>query len=200
MFETNSKFPKIFVYMMSLIALIISCGVFFSPKIVGGAYFIALLICTIIFILDRKYGSILTNYKITYLLFEIVNFLATITILVYEYTKHTEVLNVFLILLVGLEVLMMLVDIFVLKNKHLTKIENIIIDFVKLCSMVCLLTYFFNVSKLYFAIFAFVFEVVNVAVKVLVYIENKSKINVDVAQDEKIEDIIHSSNVEGDVE
>ena len=96
--------------------------------------------------------------------------------------------------------MMCYVDIFVLKNKYLSKTENLIIDFVKLCSMVCLITYFFHVSKLYFAIFAFVFEVVNVAVKVLSYFENKSKANIIVVQEEKIEDIIHSSNVEGDAE
>ena len=54
------------------------------------------LVCGVIFILDRKYGSILTNYKVTYLLFEVVNLVAVITVIVYEYTKHTEILNLFL--------------------------------------------------------------------------------------------------------
>lgn len=193
MFETNSKFPKIFVYMMSLIAVIILCGMFFSLKIVGGAYFIALLILAVIFILDKKYGSILTNYKVTYLLFEIVNLFATLSIVAYEYAKHTEVLNVFLILLGLVEVVMIILDIFLLKNKHLTKTKNVIIDFVKLCSMVCLITYFFNVSKLYFAIFAFMFEVVNIAVKVITFYENRSKKEVVEKPVDKIEDIIHSS-------
>lgn len=200
MFETNSKFPKIFVYMMSLIAIIIFAGMFFSLKIVGGAYFIALLISAIIFILDRKYGSILTNYKLTYILFEAVNFLATVSILVYEYSKHTEVLNVFLILLGIVEVLMIILDIFLLKNKHLTKTKNVIIDFVKVCSMVCLITYFFNVSKLYFAIFAFMFEVVNIAVKVITYYENRSNNEIVEHTVEKIEDIIHSNDGDEDGE
>ena len=144
MFETNSKFPRIFVYMMSVLASIMFVGIFFGVKLVGGAYFIALLICGIIFILDKKYGSILTNYKVTYLLFELVNLIAVLSVIVYEYSSHTETLNVFLILLVVIELVMGIIDIFLIKNKQLTKTKNLIIDFIKLCSMVCIITYFFN--------------------------------------------------------
>lgn len=199
MFETNSKFPKIFVYMMSLIAVIMLAGIFFSLKIVGGAYFVALLVCAIIFILDKKYGTLLTNYKVTYLLFEIVNFVAVMAVIAYEYSSHTETLSLFLILLGALEVLMMIIDIFLLKNKYLTKTQNLLIDFVKLCSMVCIITYFFNVSKLYFALFAFVFEGANITVKVLVYSENKGSNEKVVQKAEAIEDIIHAGD-DGDGE
>ena len=194
MFETNSKFPKIFVYMMSVLAAIMFVGIFFSAKIVGGAYFIAMLICGIIFILDRKYGSILTNYKVTYLLYELVNLIAVLSVIVYEYSKHTETLNVFLILLLVVEIVMGIVDIFLLKNKQLTKTKNLIIDFIKLCSMVCIITYFFNVSKLFFAIFAFVFESMNIAVKVVTYIENKNHAIEQSKPQENLEDIIHSDD------
>lgn len=199
MFETNSKFPKIFVYMMSLVAVIMLSGIFFSLKVVGGAYFVALLLCAIIFILDKKYGTILTNYKVTYLLFEIVNFVAVIAVIAFEYVGHTDTLNLFLILLGALEVLMMIIDIFLLKNKHLTKVQNLLIDLVKLCSMVCIITYFFNVSKLYFVLFAFVFEVANITVKVLVYSENKGNNEKVVQKTEAIEDIIHAGD-DGDGE
>ena len=194
MFETNSKFPKIFVYMMSVLAAIMFIGIFFSAKIVGGAYFIAMLICAILFILDRKYGSILTNYKVTYLLFELVNFVAVLSVIVYEFSKHTETLNVFLILLVAVEFVMAIIDIFLIKNKQLTKTKNLIIDFIKLCSMVCIITYFFNVSKLFFAIFAFVFESINIAVKFITYIENKDNLAAQTVSHEKLEDIIHSDD------
>ena len=199
MFETNSKFPKIFVYMMSLIAVIMLSGIFFSLKVVGGAYFVAMLVCAIIFILDKKYGTLLTNYKLTYLLFEIVNFVAVLAVIAYEYSKHTETLNLFLILLGVLEVLMMIIDIFLLKNKHLEKIQNLLIDFVKLCSMVCIITYFFNVSKLYFALFAFMFEIANITIKILVFSENNGKAENAELKPEAIEDIIHSGD-DGDGE
>ena len=205
MFESNSKFPKIFVYMMSLLAVIMFIGMFFGVVFVGSPYFIAMLICAVILILDRRYGSILTNYKLTYLLFEIVNLIAVISVVYYEYSKHTEMLNIFLILLIAIEVVMAIIDIFLLKNKNLTKIKNVIIDFIKLCSMICIMTYFFNVSKLYFAIFAFVFESMNLAVKISTYFENlgkKQKTEPETENQEKtekIEDIIHS-NSEGDGE
>lgn len=205
MFESNSKFPRIFVYMMSFLALIMFIGMFFGVVFVGSPYFIAMLVCAIILILDRRYGSILTNYKLIFLLFEIVNLIAVISVVYYEYSKHTEILNLFLILLIVVEVVMAIIDIFLLKNKNLTKIKNVIIDFIKLCSMICIITYFFNVSKLYFAIFAFVFEAMNLAVKISTYFENLGKVkenaNETAVQEktEKIEDIIHSNN-EGDGE
>lgn len=195
MFESNSKFPRIFVYMMSLLAAFIFVGMFFGVLFVGSSYFIAMLICAIILLLDKKYGSILTNYKLTYLLFEIINLMAVISVVYYEYKNLTDILNLFLILLIALELLMALVDIFLLKNKDLTKTKNLLIDFIKLCSMVCIITYFFGVSKLYFAIFAFVFEAMNIAVKVETFFENKNKKNEpSQPKEEKIEDIIHSSD------
>lgn len=195
MFESNSKFPKIFVYMMSILALIIFVGMFFGVVFVGIPYFIAVLICAIILLLDKKYGTILTNYKLTYLLYEIINFIAIISVVYHEYSKHSETLNLFLILLIVVEILMAVVDIFLLKNRNLNKSKNLLIDFLKLCSMICVMTYFFGVSKLYFAIFAFVFEAMNIAVKVATFYDNKnnSKTN-EIVQEQKLEDIIHSSD------
>lgn len=204
MFESNSKFPKIFVYMMTLLACFVLVGMFFGVVFVGSSYLIAILICAIILILDKKYGTILTNYKLTYLLFEIINLLAVISVLYYEFSKHTEELNLFLILLVVIEVLMALIDLFLLKNKHLNKSKNLMIDFFKLCSMICIITYFFGVSKLYFSIFALMFESMNVAVKLVAFFENKKhaeQTKEDVKKDEqKLEDIIQSNDDVGDGE
>ena len=202
MFESNSKFPKIFVYMMSVLALMMFIGMFFGVVFVGSPYFIALLICAILLILDRKYGSILTNYKLVYLLFEIVNLFAVISVVYYEYSKHTEILNTFLILLIIIETLMALIDIFLLKNKKLTRTMNVVIDFIKLCSMICIITYFFGVSKLYFAIFAFVFESINLTVKVISFLDKPTNEDAKIDEKpEKLEDIIHSgSENEGDGE
>lgn len=206
MFESNSKFPKIFVYMMCVLALTMFVGMFFGVVFVGSPYFIAMLVCAIILLLDKRYGSILTNYKLTYLLFEIVNLMAVISVVYYEYSKHTEILNTFLILLIVVEVLMAIIDILVLKNKNLNKTRNLIIDFIKLCSMICIITYFFGVSKLYFAIFAFVFEAMNLSVKVVTFfdcpknVKDKTEIVQEKEIDEKIEDIIHSDDSNGDGE
>lgn len=195
MFESNSKFPKIFVYMMSILAVVIFVGMFFGVVFVGIPYFIAMLICAIILLLDKKYGTILTNYKLTYLLFEIINLIAVISVVYHEYSNHSETLNLFLFLLIAVEVLMAVIDIFLLKNKNLNKSKNLLIDFLKLCSMICVITYFFNVSKLYFAIFAFVFEAMNIAIKVATVYDNKKPVE-EKKQEQSLEDIIHSSDNE----
>lgn len=200
MFESTSKFPKIFVYMMALLACFMFVGMFFGVVFVGSSYLIAILICAIILVLDKKYGSILTNYKLTYFLFEIINLIAVISALYYEFSKHSETLNLFLVLLIIIEILMAFIDLLLLKNKFLNKSQNLMIDFFKLCSMICIITYFFGVSKLYFAIFAFVFEAMNVAVKLVNFFENRNK-KVELKKDieNNLEDIIHSSD-EGDGE
>lgn len=201
MFESNSKFPRIFVYIMSFLAAVIFVGMFFDVKFVGAPYFIAMIICAVIFLLDRKFATLLTNYKLTYFLFELVNLMAVISVVYYEYENLDKNLELFLILLLVVEVLMAVIDIFLLKNKDLSRTKNLIIDFIKLCSMICILTYFFGVSKLYFAIFALIFEGMNVALKVSTYFEslNKKDKIIEIKKEEKLEDIIHSNN-EGDGE
>ena len=195
MFESNSKFPKFYVYMMLLSAILAFAGMFFSVKIVSAIYFIAIILSLVLFILDKKYGTLLTNYKLTFALFELVNLIAVVSVVYYEFSNHLEVLNLFLILLIAIEVLMLIIDIFVIKNKNLTKRENLTIDFFKLCSMVCILTYFFNVSELYFSIFAFVFESIVLVFKVYSNLEDKPE---EEKKEELIEDVIHSNSEEGD--
>jgi len=196
MFESNSKLPKIFVYMLSAVAAFMFVGLFFGVGYVRVPYFIAAIICVIMLVLDKKADSNLTNYKLTYLLFGLVNLLAVISVIYYEFTKYSKVLNVFLVLLIVVEVLLAVVDLFVLKNKYLTKKFNLTIDFVRLGSMICIMTYFFGVSDLYFAIFAFAFELANMAVKVLTFFKHKENKEVKEEKTEEIEDIIHSSDEE----
>lgn len=198
MFESNSKFPKFYVYMMLLSAILAFVGMFFSVKIVSAIYFVVIILSLVLYILDKKYGTLLTNYKLTFALFELVNLIAVISIVYYEFSNHSEVLNLFLILLIVIEVLMLIIDIFVIKNKNLTKKENLTIDFFKLCSMVCILTYFFNVSKLYFSIFAFVFEAIVLVFKVYCNLEDKPTEEETKKEEDIIEDVIHSSSEEGD--
>ena len=102
----------------------------------------------------------------------------------------------FLILLVDAEVLMAIIDVFILKNKNLTKRFNLVIDVARLCSMICIMTYFFGISDLYFSIFAFVFEIANISIKVSTHFISRKKEDVKEENVEKIEDIIHSSDEE----
>lgn len=168
MFDSPSRFPKIFVYMLTSIAIIMFIGMFFSLELVSIIYFLALLISVVVLILDRKYGTILTNYKLTFFLFDLINLIAVIAITYYEYTKHTLILNIFLISLIVMETLLMVLDIFFIHNKNLTKAENLLVDSVKFGSMICILTYFFGVSILFYAIDALAFEIANFVLKIYV--------------------------------
>lgn len=197
----NSKFPKFFIYMQLAVSLIILVGMFFSVKIVGGVYFIALIISAVFVVLDKKYGSLLTNYKLTFFLFDLVNLIAVIAIVYYEYTKHTFVLNMFLTLLIVIEVLMMVVDMFLIKNKNISPNQNFIVDVLKLCSMICILTYLFNVSDLYFAIVAFVFEIVIFVLRLVLNRDTSSQKAKEEIHENSLAKRIHSAGEsEGDVE
>ena len=201
MFENNVKFPKFFICMQIALSLIILIGMFFSVKFVACVYFVALIISAVFVMLDKKYGSILTNYKLTFFLFDLINLIGVIAILYYEYAKHTKILNVFLILVLVVECLMMIVDFVLIKNENLSNNENFLADIIKLCSMICLLTYFCNVSDLYFSIVAFVFELIAFGMRM--YINRPS--NITKIKEEKFEKIIvkrirSAGENEGDVE
>ena len=168
MFESTSKFPKFYLYMLLCIAITIFIGMFFSLTLVCVVYFVALLLSAVVLMLDKKYGTILTNYKLTFFLFDLINLIAAIAIIYYENKTHTRELNNFLIGLIVANVVLMVVDIFLIKNKNMTKTENLWIDVVKLCSMICMLTYFFKVSELVYAIVALGFEVINLVLKIVV--------------------------------
>ena len=68
--NNTAKFPRFFVYILLILAAIMFIGMFFSVNFVGITYFIALLVCIVLLLLDRRYGTILTNYKLTFFLFD----------------------------------------------------------------------------------------------------------------------------------
>ncbi|MBR2390968.1 MAG: hypothetical protein IKB06_00560 [Clostridia bacterium] len=198
--EKNFRFPQFFNYLLVTLSVIIFAGMFFSVKIVGGVYFIAILLSVVFAILDKKYGKFLSNYKVTFFLFDLINLISVIAILYYEYSRHEMILNVFLILLIVIEVLMMIIDFFLIKNKNLSKNESFIVNVVKIASMICILTYFYKVSILFFAIDALFFEVASLVLKIYV---NKAEKNEEINEpvEPKVEDIIQSAGKdEGDVE
>ena len=190
--EKNFRFPQFFNYLLVTLSVIIFAGMFFSVKIVGGVYFIAILLSVVFAILDKKYGKFLSNYKVTFFLFDLINLISVIAILYYEYSRHEMILNVFLILLIVIEVLMMIIDFFLIKNKNLSKNESFIVNVVKIASMICILTYFYKVSILFFAIDALFFEVASLVLKIYV---NKAEKNEEINEpvEPKVEDIIQSA-------
>lgn len=202
MFESTSKFPKFFVYILLLLAVMIFAGMFFSFDFVTAIYFITLIVSCVALILDKKYGTILTNYKLMFFLFDMINLIAVIAIIYYEWTKHTLLLNILLICLIAINIALMAIDMFLISNKNLTKNENLAVDIVKFGSMVCVLTYFFKVSILFYAIDALIFEISNLALKIYVNYNGRkpqTQEDEDTVED-KIVSIIRSSSDEKEVD
>ena len=193
MFDNNSKFPKFAIYMLSAISVIMVVAIFFDIEIVATAYFVALTIVVVFLMLDKKYGPLLTNYKLAFFHFDLINLISIISIICYEFYKHALILNIFLISLIVMQIVMMVVDIVVIKNKKITPPEHLIIDAMTIGTMICILTYFFKVSNLFFAVDALIFEIAILVIKLMFNkygdgIEAKTK-----QDDEKLEEIIHSA-------
>ena len=199
--EKNFKFPQFFSYLLIALSVIMFVGMFFSVKLVGGAYFIAILLSVVFAILDKKYGRFLSNYKVTFFLFDLTNLIAVVAVIYYESARQGIMLKTFLALLVFIEVLMMIIDFFLIKNHNLTKNSSFIVNVVKIASMVCILTYFYKVSILFFAIDALVFEVASLILKIYVNRHEKNEEATMLQAEMKVEDIIQSNREDdGDVE
>lgn len=196
--NNTAKFPRFFVYILLILAAIMFIGMFFSVNFVGITYFIALLVCIVLLLLDKRYGTILTNYKLTFFLFDLINMIAVIAIIYYEFFKHTFILNLFLIELIIVEAFLFAVDILVVKNKNISKEGCFFVNVVKLGSMICILTYFYKVSTLWFAIDALIFEIASIVLKIYFNSVKFGKINKIETEKEseivKIETRIHSAD------
>lgn len=163
----KSKFSSFFVCMLIPMALLMFVSMFFSVKIVEGIYFAALILAVVYLILNKKYGKFISNHKLAFILFELINLIAVIAIIYYEFKKFTILLNLFLIALLVAEIVLICLDIFYVKNENINAQENLFISVLKLGSFICIITYFFNISTLFFAIDALIFEIANIIIKVL---------------------------------
>lgn len=168
MFERNSKFPRFFILMLVPIAIVMLFGMFFSLRFVANSYFIALLIAVVFMMLDRHHGENLTNYKLAFFVFDFINLIATITVIYFEYSKQSLILNILLIALVAIFVILLIVDGVLLKNKNITKRYSSFVNLLNIGTMICILTYFFNVSELFFVIDALVFEISILIIKLII--------------------------------
>ena len=152
--------------------------------------------------LKRKYGSDLSNYKMTFFLLDLICIIALVTVLVYEYSTASMILNGFMFLLIGMLVLSLIIDWFLIKNQRFTNNENTLVNVVKLCSMICILTYFFNVSDLFFAIDSLIFEVAGFILKIYLNMDDSQKKTEEKVEEEPtIEEMISSvGQNEGDMD
>ena len=206
MFENTSKFPRIFIYILIILSILIFAEIFFDFSHVGIFYFVAILIMAVFLLLDKKYGKLLTNHKAVFFLCDFINLVATVAILYYEYSKHNSVLNGFLIALISILGIMIIMDILVVADKFFLRKEFLFIDVFELCSMICIFTYFNKVSEFWFGVTAFVFILAVLVFKVVATIKlrfhNKRQIEEEkpVVTENEIEKLIQSNEEQGEVE
>ena len=199
MLEKNSKFPRFFILMLIPLALIMLVGMFFGVKIVSSTYFIALLIAIVFLMLDKHHGENLANYKLSFFLFDVINLIAVVSIMYYEYGSHSMLLNIFLTVLCAVLIFLIVFDCVILRNKDITKRQSVYVSLVKMGSMISLLTYFYNVSILFFAIDALIFELANVVLKMIIG-EVKIKRKDDKNGEFDLVSVIRAEEDEGDLD
>ena len=202
MLKTNSKYPKFIIYMLLALALMNLASTFINFYIASATFFITIIVVVVFLVLDRKYGSDLSNYKMTFFLLDLICIIALATVLVYEYSTASMILNGFMFLLIGMLVLSLIIDWFLIKNQRFTNNENTLVNVVKLCSMICILTYFFNVSDLFFAIDSLIFEVAGFVLKIYLNMDDSQKKTEEKVEEEPtIEEMISSvGQNEGDMD
>lgn len=175
MFDKNSRFPRFIILMLLPITAIMLIGMFFDVKFVASAYFIALLVSVVFLMIDKRYGENVANYKLAFLLFDIINIIASGVVIFYEFAKHSKLLIGFMIALMAVLLFLILIDVMLIKNKDISKKYSVWVLFLNLCVMICILTYFFNVSDLFFVIGALTFEIVIIVIKLLIILKKHQK-------------------------
>lgn len=186
MSEKNSKFPKFFIYMFSALIIVMIICCFFSSTAVANVYFAMLLVVAVFILLDKKYGFFITNYKSIFIMFDISSLIASFVVIFYEHASNSLTVLVLLYVLMGLTLAIVLTDILLIKNKLLTKKECLMVEFMQLCLMICMLTYFYKVSSFWYLVVAVAFEAITETLKIYFAIKLKNRA-VESSQDEESE-------------
>ncbi|MBQ8452010.1 MAG: hypothetical protein IJ538_04485 [Clostridia bacterium] len=164
--ENQNKFTLIFTFMFVPIAIAMLIGIFFSPLVVANVYFVAAILCVVLVLMNIRASGFKTNYKLTFFFIDLTTAVAVAAIIYYEYSVHTNLLNILLMCLGAIELALICIDLFVIKSRNFTNIESEIINIFKLGTMICILTYFYSVSSLWFAVDAIIFEVCQIFLKI----------------------------------
>ena len=210
MAEKNAKFPIFFTLMLIALSVLMLISIFFSSTFVGVLFFIALLVVIVFTILDKKYGTKLASHEDYYLFVDIICFIAVSAIVYYEEPNQSKLLKLFLGFLMAGILILILLDFLYFKDEYFVKKECLYIDIAEICSMICILAYFYRVSEFWFAVVGLAFCLINIAIKITftVLARKKSKINPELAEKTRetqkdlvsIEERIQSNNEQGDME
>lgn len=210
MLENSSKFPRFIIYMLSAVSILILIGIFLGETFVSIMYFISIILQVVFSMLDRKYGITFTNHKIVYLLFDFINIVTIGSILYYDFSENSMLINGLFIGILAMIFILILIDLFVSNDKYSLNRECQVINFTQICFMISVFACFNQSSFIWFLLFALLILIFNIALKVVVTLKQKSILNskVDsIKKDDsfkdneiKVEDLIHNNVCEGDME
>ncbi len=167
MFEQNSKFPRFFIFILLALAIIIFIDSFISLNFTGCTFLFALIVSAVVFMMDKHFKFHLTNYKALFFLFDLISLIGTTTVLVYSYELYSDWLSGLMISLCVILFANILVDILFFKNKKASKRECLLVNFLKLLSMLSVIVYFFGVAVIWFVILTNLIEILSLLLKLL---------------------------------
>ena len=170
---------------------------FFGATVVGIVYFCALLLTSVFLIMDRYCADNLANYKSIFILLDVINLIAILAILIYEWAEHTIAFNVMLFVFAAIEIAMIVFETVKVNVKNITKVESVISGILKIGSMICMLTYFYGVSSLFFAIDAMIFEIANLGIKICFDKLDIKQKSVKMTEDDNLESMIQKAEDDG---
>ena len=210
MAEKDTRFPIFFTLMLIALSVLMIIGIFLGSSFVGVLFFISLLVVIVFTILDKKYGKQLASHEDYYLFVDIICLIAISAIMYYEDANQSKILKIFLALLGTSIGVLILLDFLYCKDEFYVKKECLIIDFTQICSMICILAYFYKVSEFWFAVVALVFEIINIILRVVFTTKQKKLLETQSEttgsdkilenQEVSVEDKISSNNEQGDME
>ena len=110
-------------------------------------------------------------------------------------------LYILLFVFAGIEIFMITHQGLNMKSKNTSKVESVFVGILKIGSMICMLTYFYGVSSLFFAIDAMIFEIANLGIKICFNKIDITEKSDKMTEEDKIESMIQKpEDDEGDLD
>lgn len=162
MTEKKYKIPMVFDYILTAILFAMFFAVFLGIEFFAITQFLGILVMFIFYMLDKKYGEELCDHKITHFLFNIITLISLIALLGFEIENYSITLSALIIVDIIVVSILVLLDISYVDDGFFDKFWCNIINTTKLCSMICICTYYNGAISIIFAILIIVLSLANV--------------------------------------
>ena len=181
MTDKKIELPMIFEYLLTATIFAMFVSVFFDISFCAIIVFFMLLVALCFTVLDRKYGEILCDHKITYFLLNINILLALISLIGFNYNEYSLTMNLLVIINIVAVVVLVILDMLFTSDNFFDKFWCNIINIIKVCLFACILAYYYGVTSTIYIFLTVVFELINIGVKIYstIHQENAKKKAVD---------------------